>query len=190
MPETENSTTLTEAFLASRTALTRYIARFFACHEDIEDTIYEAYFKVFSSQKEIELQSPRAYLFRVARNIALNKKARQKKVFEQNIELFDDSIAVDDRATPYEKVYGQQTIQSFCNAIEALPPQCRKVFLMQRMEGMSYKEIARRLGISTRTVEKHLEKALRRCANHLIENGFVDSETDNVERIEKYRRRG
>jgi RNA polymerase sigma-70 factor (ECF subfamily) len=46
-------------------------------------------------------------------------------------------------------------------AILALPPRCRAVYLMNRMDGLSYSEIARRCGISAKAVEKHMSRALR-----------------------------
>lgn len=190
MTKQSQSPTLTDVFVASKSALVHYIARFFVVPEDIEDTVYEAYLKVLSVEKESPLDCPRAYLFRVARNIALNKKARQKKVFERNLGAVEESHLIDDAWAPHTAAVSEENIRSICAAIDALPAQCRKVFLLQRMEGLSYKEIAHCLGISTRTVEKHLEKALNRCAHYLVENRYVDEETDNVEQIEKYRRRG
>ncbi|MGE0113498.1 MAG: sigma-70 family RNA polymerase sigma factor [Steroidobacteraceae bacterium] len=86
-------------------------------------------------------------------------------------------------------------MRAFCKALDALPPQCRKVFIMQRMQGLSYQEIATRLGCSPRTIEKHLEKALQRCAEHLVANGFYDHQTDaadgadKVESLEHHRKR-
>ena len=87
-------TTLTDAFVASRAALTRYIATFFAQREDIEDTLQQAYTEALTSvtEKGVAIESPKAYLFRVARNIALNKKKRQQIVFIENVGIVDDSI--------------------------------------------------------------------------------------------------
>jgi len=187
MDEEVNRTSLTQAFLAWKASLTRYVATFFVSREDIEDTVQEVYLQALASERTTEIRSPSSYLFRVARNIALNKKARQRKVFFENLEQFGDSIGEDDAPSVFDQVYGKQKLRALSEAIEALPPQCRKVFLMQRMDGLSYKEIAGRLGISTRTVEKHLEKALRRCAEHLLTQGFAENETDNVTSFAKYK---
>ena len=80
-----NRTTLTDAFVASKAALTRYIATFFVQREDIEDTLQQAFTEALTSENEkgVAIESPKAYLFRVARNIALNKKKRQRIVFHR-----------------------------------------------------------------------------------------------------------
>ena len=78
-------TTLTDAFIANKAALTRYIATFFVQREDIEDTLQQAFADALTSEikKGVAIESPKAYLFRVARNIALNKKKRQRIVFHR-----------------------------------------------------------------------------------------------------------
>lgn len=68
---------LTHAYLASRSALSRYIATFFVEREEIEDTLQQAYLEALVAASKTEIRSPRAFLFRVARNIALNRKTRQ-----------------------------------------------------------------------------------------------------------------
>lgn len=187
MDEEANRKSLTLAFLAWKTSLTRYVATFFVSREDVEDTVQEIYVQALSSERREEIRSPEAYLFRVARNIAINKKKRQSKIFFENLGQFEEALGADDAPSLFDQVYGRQKLKALNEAIEALPPQCRKVFLMQRMDGLSYKEIAGRLGISTRTVEKHLEKALSRCAEHLLTHGFAEEDQDNVTSFAKYK---
>lgn len=189
MTKDKEDATLTNVFLTCKSSLTRYIATFFVGREDIEDTVQETYLKALIAKETTDILSPKAFLFCVARNIALNKKARQEKIFMQNIGDFEDSIALQDEITPFDTLHSKEKWEAFCAAIDALPPQCRKIFLMQRVDGLSYKDIAKRLGISPRTVEKHLQKALQRCLEHLMMSGFYDTEAANVENIEDYRGR-
>jgi len=190
-----DATPLTGAFMACRNSLARYVATFFVGREDIEDTVQETYLRTLMAEENTEIQSPKAFLFRVARNIALNRKKKQRKKFEEAVGNVDELIAVDDAPSPLDKFYSEEKMRAFCKALDALPPQCRKVFIMQRMQGLSYQEIATRLGCSPRTIEKHLEKALQRCAEHLVANGFYDHQTDaadgadKVESLEHHRKR-
>jgi RNA polymerase sigma-70 factor (ECF subfamily) len=183
-----------KTLLDSKSALTRYIATFFIVHEDVEDTIQEAFEKVLIAEKTTEIQSPKAYLFRIARNIALNKKKRQQQFFEETMGSLDVSIVIDGTPPPFDQVYGQEKMHALQDALDKLPPQCRRVFLLQRVAGLSYKEIAKKLNISPRTVEKHLQKALQRCTEHFIASGFFDppdssQQIDNIEFFEDYRNR-
>lgn len=184
-------TSLTDAYLASKAALTRYIATFFIEREEVEDTLQQAYAEALTAEirKGVTIESPRAYLFRVARNIALNKKKRQQIVFMENMGIVDDSIVNNWLDAPDElgeQQHDRDKLRTLGDAIRTLPPQCRRVFMMQRFDGLTYKEIAKQLGISTSTVEKHLAKALRRCTEYLADHGFETSGR-SVSRIEDYR---
>ena len=188
-------TSLTDAFLASRAALTRYVATFFVQREEIEDTLQQAYTDALTAETEkgTRIESPRAYLFRVARNIALNKKKRQQIVFIENVGVVDDSIVsrwLDPSGDLGDRQHSRDKLRALGDAVRMLPPQCRRVFIMQRFEGLTYKEIAGRLGISTSTVEKHLAKALRRCTDHLAHCGFETTQGPAiVSRLDDYRSR-
>lgn len=57
----------------------------------------------------------------------------------------------------------QQHLGKYCEAVAALAPQCRRVYIMRKVYGMPHKEIAERLGIALKTVEKHLYKGIREC---------------------------
>ena len=101
-----NRTSLTDAFLASRAALTRYVATFFVQREEIEDTLQQAYTDALTAETEkgTQIESPRAYLFRVARNIALNKKKLADCGFETTqgrakVSRLDDYRSRRDRGT-------------------------------------------------------------------------------------------
>ncbi|MYA17791.1 MAG: RNA polymerase sigma factor [Gammaproteobacteria bacterium] len=188
-------TPLTEAFLASKAALGRYIATFFVQREEIEDTLQQAYTEALTAEieKGKRIDSPRAYLFRVARNIALNKKKRQRVVFIENVGVVDDSIVsswLGASGDLGDRQHSRDKLRALADAVRMLPPQCRRVFVMQRFEGLTYKEIAQRLGISTSTVEKHLAKALRRCTDHLADRGFDTTQgRAKIPRLDDYRSR-
>ena len=81
----DEKTTLTDAFLTGKAALYRYIATFFVQHEEIEDTLQQTYVDALSSQQEkgVRIDSPKACLFRVARNITLNKKTPADRFFRK-----------------------------------------------------------------------------------------------------------
>ncbi|MDA0791749.1 MAG: sigma-70 family RNA polymerase sigma factor [Proteobacteria bacterium] len=191
------STSLTDAFVSSRDALSRYIATFFVQREDVEDTLQQAFTEALASETEkgVSIDSPKAYLFRVARNIALNKKKRQRIVFMENVGIVDDSIVSrwqDVSGDLGDVQYSRDKLGALSDAVAALPPQCRRVFIMQRVNGLSYKEIAAQLDISTSTVEKHLEKALRRCTEYLDSMGYNEAKeagNKKVSRLETYRQR-
>jgi RNA polymerase sigma-70 factor (ECF subfamily) len=68
-------------------------------------------------------------------------------------------------------------------AIAALPPQCAKVFILRKMQGLSQKEIAVRLNISVRTVENHVAVGLSRCRAYMRAHGGTAEEGSGTSRM-------
>lgn len=152
---------LTE-FEASKTALRRYLGRFFRRPQDVEDLLQETFVRAYAAEARGPILMPRAYLFRVAKHVSLNEIARRKNSDTHSVEDFDDPDVVGSGNQPgvEQEVDGRRQLALFANAVAALPSQCRKVLVLKKIEGLSQREIATRLGIAESTVEKHLAKAL------------------------------
>ncbi len=149
-------------FEASKTSLRRYLSRFFARAQDIEDALQEVFVRAYSAEARGPILLPRAYLFRVAKHVSLNEIARRKNSATDSVEDFPDPDVVGSGTQPgvEQEVDGRRRLALFANAVAALPSQCRKVLVLKKIEGLSQREIATRLGIAESTVEKHLAKAL------------------------------
>ncbi len=152
---------LTE-FEASKTALRRYLGRFFRRQQDVEDFLQETFVRAYAAEARGPILMPRAYLFRVAKHVSLNEIARRKNSATDSVEDFPDPDVVGSGTQPgvEQEVDGRRQLALFANAVAALPSQCRKVLVLKKIEGLSQREIATRLGIAESTVEKHLAKAL------------------------------
>lgn len=164
---------LSAAYLAHLSALKRFISRFMSRPQDIEDVAQEAYLRAFDAENAGEdVRSPKAFLFRIAKNIALNELALKSRLLTDYIE---DSTAQDvtDKDPSIEaQVMDQEKLAMFCRAVVSLPVQCRRAFLMRKVYGLSHKDIAEQLGISISTVEKHVASGLLRCSAYLREGGY------------------
>jgi RNA polymerase sigma-70 factor (ECF subfamily) len=165
--------TILEAYLENELALKRYLRRFIRSREAADDLAQEAFLRAFAAETGRVIEAPKAFLFKVAKNLALNELARQTSVameplgdLERQDVIEDNSqVAVDDVVDSRERV------RLLARAIAALPPQCAKVFILRKMQGMSQKEIAVRLNISVRTVENHVAVGLSRCRAFMREHG-------------------
>jgi RNA polymerase sigma-70 factor (ECF subfamily) len=164
---------IVSTFLEHQGSLKRFIARFFSRPQDIEDVAQESYLRAFDAERAGgEVRSPKAFLFRIAKNVALNELARKSRLLTDYIEDSISSDVEEENSSAEERAMAQEKLSMFCGAVATLPPQCRRAFLMRKVYGLSQKDIAARLKISVSTVEKHVANGLLRCSAYLRESGY------------------
>jgi len=144
-------------------SLKQYLMRFFARHQDIEDVVQETFIRAFKAEQQQEIRSPKSFFFKIARNLALSEKAAKASELMTYVGDFADLPVIDTGLSVEESLELQQRLATLNEAIQSLPPQCRRVLIMRKVFGLSHKEIAARLGISVKTVEQHLTKGLQLC---------------------------
>ncbi|OON71144.1 hypothetical protein B0919_00645 [Hymenobacter sp. CRA2] len=123
-----------------------------------EDLLQDVFMRIWNHRETLVISTTyKAYLYRAAMNAALRHAERRKR------QVSWDEAAVPEpaRDTTAEHLDGQEAEQLVAEALEALPPQCRAVFLMSRQEGLSYQQIAEALEVAPKTVENQMGKALR-----------------------------
>ena len=177
--------TILEAYLENEMALKRFLRRFIKSREGIDDLAQEAFLRAFAAESERLIASPKAFLFKVAKNLALNELARQSSVTIEPIGDFEGQEVLEDssQAAVDDAVDGRERIRVLARAIAALPPQCAKVFILRKMQGLSQKEIAARLDISVRTVENHVALGLVRCKAYMRAHGGAFDHGSGISRI-------
>jgi RNA polymerase sigma factor (sigma-70 family) len=168
-----NSAGVSGSYLEHKSILKRYLSRFLTSPDDIDDVLQETFLRAFQAEgKDAKIRSPKAYLTRIARNIALKElDKRSTLVFG-----YLDEVATPETwgSTPTEQQAAEhERIAVFCKAAASLPVQCRRAFLMCKVYGYSHQEIAQELGISVSTVEKHLASGLRRCNEYMAARGYI-----------------
>lgn len=143
----------------------RYHERFFfyvlkrTASEDLAEEVTQmAFIRIWESRAglsgtyAIEMQ-----IARVARSILidlLRKKAAERKA----LDVIKHNA---DAAINHDALAGKQVMEKVTETIENLPPECKKIFILSREEGLTYSEIADRLSISPKTVENQVSKALK-----------------------------
>jgi RNA polymerase sigma factor (sigma-70 family) len=157
-----------------RAALQKYLRRFTAGAEDVDDLVQEAYMRVFAMPDGQMVDSPRALLFRVARNLAVDR-ARQRLIHAtDDVADFEPLNVSSGEAEPDEQVDLRRRFESFCAAVDSLPPLCRRVFVLRKVYQLSHEEIAEVMGLSRSTIEKHVAKGLMRCRDRLRRLGVLE----------------
>ena len=160
------------AFLENESGIRRFLSRRVRRPQDVDDLTQETFLRAYAAEGEQDVAAPRAYLYRVAKNLALNEKVRHANTRTSSLE--DEAQPPQDVQAPSGEahVYGRQKLALFAEAVDTLPPQCREVFLLRKVHGLSQKEVARRLGVSEGTVEKHVAAGLVKCAQYLRQRGY------------------
>jgi RNA polymerase sigma factor (sigma-70 family) len=156
-------------------ALHRYLRRFTSGAEDIEDLVQEAYVRIYAVADRDAVNSPRALLFRIAHNLAVERSRRQIARATDSVADFELLNVDTMEAPPDEHIDARRRFESFCAAIDRLPPLCRRVFVLRKVYKLSHAEIAQVLGVSHSTIEKHVAKGLMRCREYLRDQGLLDA---------------
>lgn len=156
------------AFVKVESELKRYLLRFLISKEDVEDVLQETFIRASEAENKTNIQSPKAFLYKVAKNLALSEVSKKSKQIITCIEDFDALEVLDNKSCLEAQLEAKQELEAFYQAVvEVLPPVCRRVFLLRKAFGYSHKEIAGHLGISVSTVEKHLMKGMRKYEEYL-----------------------
>ncbi len=176
-------------FLENEKALRRYLSRLVDTRHDVDDSVQETFLRGFASELKRDILDPKAYLFRIAKNIAL-EKLRKKGNFPTESTGDSDGIEliVDEQQPPIDQhLDGRLKLAVLLEAIEGLPPRCKEAFILRHVEGLQYAQIADRMQISIKAVEHHLSAGLTKCREYLCDQGYEPSEFSAAKATAKIR---
>ena len=173
------------AFVENHAFLKRFLARYFSDRQDIEDVAQEAYLRAYAAEQRKEIEQPKAYLFRIARNLAFTKLTKKSEKITDYLEESGASVVIECGAGADSEVEAQESLGLYCEAVAALPQKCRQVFLLRKVHGLAHKEIAERMSLSVSSVEKYLLRGILECKAFVQEHeGHVpDRETSKAAAI-------
>lgn len=139
--------------------LLRRIERWSGRSADAEDLLQTAYERLYRLRERDDVRKPMGFLYRAAVNVAIDH-ARQDRMIDGGFDIdHDGSLLADLSPMPDEALASRQKLQRVREGIARLPERTREIFIMHRLEGLKYREIAARIGISQSAVEKHIARA-------------------------------
>lgn len=128
-----------------------------------EDVVQDVFLKLWTKKEDLTIiQSVKSYLYRAIINTSLNYLESNKKVIR--LETNDSSKL---SVNAGEELHHKELEIKINTAINKLPPKCKVIFVLSRYEGMKYQQIADHLGISVKTVENQMGKALQMLREQL-----------------------
>lgn len=153
--------------------LFNFIKKYIADESIVEDLIHESFYNLWRYRHNIKEGHPvQNYLYRIARNEVykeISKQIQQKTTLSTYAEnkkgMFEGSV--------YQSILEDELGEIYDMAINKLPPQRRRIFIMCREEGLTHKEIAEHLNISPNTVKEHMSLAMRAIKDYLTKEHDV-----------------
>ena len=154
---------ISKAFMEQQRPLKAFISRFIRGPQDIDDIAQETFIRAFLAEQKGDIQHPKAYIYRVARNLAFETLAKKSIQLTSYIEDSCDQSLLQSGEDIEHKAIVMEKFDRVKIAITEMPPQCQRVFIMHKVYGFKYREISQQLGISVSTVEKHMMTGLKKC---------------------------
>ncbi len=168
---------LKEIFIENYQGLKSAISRYIKRPHDVEDIVQETFVKSYQAQQSTSIDNIKAYLFTTARNLSFKHHALHANKVTDYLEDLGLPEVINETARLEDEIEAHQQFSIFCEAVRELPLQCRRVFILKKVYGLSHEEIAQRLDISISTANQHLAKGMARCTIYMREKGYLDKVT-------------
>ncbi|MBP6057476.1 MAG: RNA polymerase sigma factor [Nitrosomonas sp.] len=155
------SAILTHLYLRHFSELRTFLRRRVGCREIATELTQETFIRIMHYPDET-IQNARAMLYRIAGNLVIDYHRAYMK-HPENVCIDDlplHDLPATDLTDPARVVCARQILEKLCVAVEGLPPQCHRAFVLHKFDGYSHVEIAQKLGITRNAVEKLLIRAL------------------------------
>ncbi len=161
---------LLRLYLTKRSDLVRFFTARTGSAAEAEDLVQEVYFKIVQADR-VEVENGPAYLYRLGLNLMLDRyrsahrRRKRDHEYHRATQVVAGGQEVSDAPSVEEAMDARRRLERLLAIVSNLPPKCRRVFQMHKLEGKTHSEVAAALGISRSAVEKHMINALRRLSD-------------------------
>lgn len=141
-------------------ALMHYLQSNWRRADDLPDIRQDIYLRLFEAAKERIPHPARPFLFTVARNILIDRYRRERIIPIDGVPDLESFAVATTEPGPDRRAIARDELRHLQAALDRLPPRCREAIVLRQVEGLSRKEIAQRMAISEKTVNRHLCDAM------------------------------
>ena len=163
-PHVADSDSISQVFIGLRAKLAKAVSGLVPPKE-IEDIVQETYVRVRQTDNLERIRRPESFLYRTARNLALDhiKRAESQLVDStEDLDQLEQRFEAGGEDSTLRAVVSDDEFAKFCEAVRFLPEQCRRAFVLRKVYGFSQREIAEVMSIAESTVEKHIALGVKR----------------------------
>ncbi|MFT3790426.1 MAG: sigma-70 family RNA polymerase sigma factor [Rudaea sp.] len=148
--------------------LTHFLARVWPNRDEVTDLRQDIYVRVFESAQHARPVLPKAFLFATARHLMTDRLRRGRVIFIGTRGDLDELNVLVDEVSPEHRTTSLQELQRLAKAFDALPTQCRTVMWLRKVEQLSQKEVAAKLGVQEKAVEKQVSRGMRLLTSAML----------------------
>ena len=165
--ETGSGDPLIQAYLQRRPNLIRFFAARTGSMAAAEDLAQDLYVKLAARDLQVAADNPVALLYRIATNVMLDRARGEARsstrdaAWRRSERTSIGGEDVVDEAPADEQVSSRQRLRQLVDAVGELPPQMQRAFRLHKLEGLSHAQTAQSMGLSVKSVEKHISAALK-----------------------------
>ena len=156
---------ISSLFHCHREAIIAFLMHRVRCPETAQDLSQETYLRLLRKPTLAHTDNLTGYLYRTAERLAIDFLRHHQRTAADALPLDEDLLCP--QVLPDELAILRQQCELLLDAIASLPSQCRNVFLLRKIDDLSYSEIGAQLAISEKTVQRHLVKAMLHCHRRL-----------------------
>lgn len=167
VPESARNETLLRVFLARRSQMESLVTRRVGCRATAADLVQDLFLRFWRRPTPV-VEDLGSYLLRSAHNMAIDHLRSEGARTRNESGLFPETQQ-DEHPPPEVTLQASHDLRSVSAALQALPERTRHIFLLNRIHGRTYAEIARSMAISQSAVEKHMMRALDVCKASLAD---------------------
>lgn len=167
--DTQQTQTFSQLLVMERPSLLRLARRILGDASQAEDITQILWLRVQRITDPAAIKDKRAYLYRLALNLTsdqMRSRKRGEAIFDNAV---DGHRLIDVAPTTEARIIHRQRLDLLSAAIDELPPRCREVFILRRIEGLTPAQVADRLDITPNAVAKHVRHAISHCQKRLAE---------------------
>jgi RNA polymerase sigma-70 factor (ECF subfamily) len=154
--------------VAHEGALMRHLSRVWSNRSEHRDIRQEVYIRVYEAAARARPLAPKSFLFATARNLLADRVRRERVVcIEARGELDALNVLVDE-ISPERRASAREELARLARAFDRLPSRCREVMWLTKIENLPQREVADRLGVNEKAVEKQVSRGVRLLADALF----------------------
>lgn len=152
--------------LSHEAALVQYLRRAWPHPDEVHDLRQEVYVRVYEAAGKARPHQPKSFLFATARHLMTDRLRRGRVVSIEPVGDFESLNVLIDECSPERRLGARQNLRRLAEAFDRLPERCREAVWLRRVEELPQKQVAQRMGITEKTVEKQIAKGMRLLAEH------------------------